>query len=60
MLKIFDDPDQWLRQNGKDLCSDNVAPVYPVSKWKDGESRIYFDEEEGVEKLCSWEDHIKL
>ena len=51
--------DEWLRENGADLCGDNVCAVVPMGEWKPGDAMPYEDTHEGSTRLCSWDDHLK-
>ena len=56
---IFQDVEGWLQENLKDFEVDGVSAVYPYSGFTKEWSRTYFDEEENVAKVCSFEEHVK-
>jgi len=58
VLTIFSDPDRWLRENLPDINTDGIAACQPIESINLGGNTRYIDQEEGIEKICTWEDHV--
>lgn len=56
---IFTDAEAWLKENLSDMFVDTVSAVYPQSGFNEEMGRTYWDEEEGLVKSVTFEEHVK-